>query len=50
MKIPKIPTELDENTVVGVNLGVAIPATCALNNDLHKKLYIGTMKNLHIRK
>lgn len=42
MKIPKIPTELDENTVVGVNLGVAIPATCALNNDLHKKLYIGT--------
>lgn len=42
IKVPKIPKELDENTVVGVNLGVAVPATCALNNDLYRRAYIGT--------
>lgn len=41
MKIPKIETELDENTVVGVDLGIAVPATCALNNDMYERLLIG---------
>ena len=31
MKIPKIETKLDENTVVGVDLGIAVTAMCALN-------------------
>lgn len=42
MKIPKIETELDENTTVGVDLGIAVPAMCALNNDMHKRLAIGS--------
>lgn len=42
MKIPKIETELDENTVCGVDLGVAVPAMCALNNDMYKRLAIGS--------
>lgn len=41
MKIPKIKTELDEHTVVGVDLGVAIPAMCALNNNPYKRQSIG---------
>ena len=42
MKIPKIETELDENTVCGVDLGIAVPAMCALNNDMYKRLAIGS--------
>lgn len=42
MKIPKIETELDENTVCGVDLGIAVPAMCALNNDMYKGLAIGS--------
>ena len=42
MKIPKIETELDENTVCGVDLGVAVPAMCALNNNMYEKLAIGS--------
>lgn len=42
MKIPKIETELDENTTVGVDLGIAVPAMCALNNDMYKRLAIGS--------
>lgn len=41
MKIPKIETELDENTVVGVDLGIAVPAMCALNNNLYERESIG---------
>lgn len=41
MEIPKCERELDENTVVGVDLGQAIPATCALNNDIYERAYIG---------
>lgn len=33
---------LDENVVVGVDLGQAIPATCAVNNDKYDRLYIGS--------
>lgn len=41
LSIPKQIKELDENTVVGVNLGLIVPAMCALNNDKYKKLSIG---------
>lgn len=45
MKIPKIETELDENTVVGVDLGIAVPAMCALNNDMYEREPIGSVKD-----
>lgn len=41
LEIPKRLTELDENTVVGVDLGLAVPAVCSLNNNQYKKEYIG---------
>ena len=41
MKVPKIEQELDENTVVGVDLGIAVPAVCALNNSYYGALKIG---------
>lgn len=46
MKIPKVETKLDEGTVVGVDLGIAIPAVCALNNDKYKRLFIGSGENI----
>lgn len=50
IKIPKVETELDENTVVGVDLGIAIPAMCALNNDMYERLAIGNVNEfLRIR-
>lgn len=42
LAIPKKRMELDENTVVGVDLGVAIPAVCALNNDNYAREFIGS--------
>lgn len=42
MAIPKRKKELDENTVVGVDLGVAVPAVCALNNNKYVREYIGS--------
>lgn len=42
LAIPKKRMELDENTVVGVDLGVAIPAVCALNNDEYAREFIGS--------
>lgn len=41
MKIPKKEKELDENTVVGVDLGIAVPAVCALNNNVYARKFIG---------
>lgn len=41
LSIPKEIKELDENTVVGVDLGIAIPAMCALNNNLYERESIG---------
>ena len=41
IKIPKQKKKLDENTVVGVYLGMAAPATCAVNNKPNEKLTIG---------
>ena len=42
MDIPKQELELDENTVVGVDLGVAIPAVCGLNNNSYIRQSIGS--------
>jgi IS605 OrfB family transposase len=42
MEVPKKEVELDENTVVGVDLGVAIPAVCALNNNDYIRQSIGS--------
>lgn len=43
LSIPKKEMELDENTVVGVDLGIKIPAVCALNNNPYARLYIGSV-------
>ena len=37
--------ELDENTVVGVDLGIKIPAVCALNNNPYARSYIGSAED-----
>lgn len=42
MEIPKEEKELDENIVVGVDLGIAVPAMCALNNNMYERLAIGS--------
>lgn len=42
MEIPKKSAELDENVVVGVDLGIAVPAVCALNTNAYARKYIGT--------
>lgn len=42
MKIPKKEMDLDENVVVGVDLGMAVPAMCALNNSIYEKQPIGS--------
>lgn len=41
MEIPQREIELDENVVVGVDLGVAVPAVCSLNTDKYKREFIG---------
>lgn len=45
LSIPKQLRELDENTVVGVDLGIAVPAMCALNNNLYERLAIGNAED-----
>lgn len=40
--IPKQELKLDENIVVGVDLGIAVPAMCALNNNMYERLAIGS--------
>lgn len=42
LDIPKQEKELDENVVVGVDLGIAVPAMCALNNNTYLKQRIGS--------
>ena len=44
MEIPKKAHKLDENTVVGVDLGLKIPAVCAVNNSRERK-YIGDIND-----
>lgn len=43
MDIPAIEFKLDEDTVVGVDLGLAIPAVCGLNNNDYARKSIGSM-------
>ena len=42
LSIPKQIRKLDENIVVGVDLGIAVPAMCALNNNIYERLAIGS--------
>lgn len=42
MEIPKKEIKLKEDTVVGVDLGIAIPAMCALNNNEYIRKSIGS--------
>lgn len=42
LSIPKQELELDENTIVGVDLGVAIPAVCGLSNNNYIRQSIGS--------
>ena len=42
IEIPKQQKELDENVVVGVDLGLAIPAVCALNTNDYVRKSIGS--------
>lgn len=42
MEVPKEDIKLDENVVVGVDLGIAIPAVCALNNNEYIRKSIGS--------
>lgn len=42
MDIPKQELELDENVVVGVDLGLAIPAVCGLNTNNYVRKSIGS--------
>lgn len=41
LEIPESTVNLDENTIVGVDLGMAIPAVAALNNNVYVREYIG---------
>lgn len=45
MEIPTKDTILDENRCVGVDLGQAIPAVCALSSDVYKREFIGSGKD-----
>lgn len=42
LEIQKKEVSLDENIVVGVDRGIAVPAVCALNNNDYIKLFIGS--------
>ena len=45
IEMPKQIMQLDKNIVVGVDIGIARPAVCSLNNDKYKRLYIGSDSN-----
>ena len=42
VSMPRKERKLDESVCVGVDLGMAIPAVCALNNDMYKRESIGS--------
>ena len=42
IEIPKKKVELSEDIVCGVDLGIAVPAMCALNTDDYKRMSIGS--------
>lgn len=41
LDVGEIKHTLDENKVVGVDIGLAIPCVCALNDNYYKREYIG---------
>lgn len=43
MDIPEQKIELDENVIVGVDVGIAIPAVCGLNINNYSRKYIGSV-------
>lgn len=43
MDVPKQKIELDENVIVGVDVGIAIPAVCGLNTNDYSRKYIGSV-------
>lgn len=43
LNIPVEEKTLDKSVVVGVDLGIKIPAMCALNNDEHQRCAIGSI-------
>lgn len=42
LSIPVRENTLDENVRVGVDLGITVPAVCALNNNVYKREIIGS--------
>lgn len=42
VEMPVQEFQLDENVVVGVDLGLAVPAVCSLNNNKYVRLNIGS--------
>lgn len=42
LSIPVRENTLDENVRVGVDLGITVPAVCALNNNIYKRELIGS--------
>lgn len=46
MEIPKQEIILDENVVVGVDIGEQIPSVCSLNTNKYAKQYIGSGDDL----
>lgn len=50
LEVPKQEHKLDENVIVGVDLGQAIPAMCGLNNNYQIREKIGDKESLlHVR-
>lgn len=45
MEIPEKEIKLNDDTVVGVDLGIAIPAVCALNNNDYIRQSIGSKED-----
>lgn len=43
MNVPKKEIEMTSGKVMGVDLGLAIPAVCAFNDDDYKRLYVGNI-------
>lgn len=43
VKMPQKNCDLNENTVVGVDLGIKIPAVCALNTNPYAREFIGSV-------
>lgn len=45
ISVPRKEHKLDDKTVVGVDLGIAIPAMCGINNDMYNRMRIGSVED-----